>query len=424
MAGKQGISELFCFSLWAAAVSLGPLPTLAIAEQPEKGAAQKAESPTGDEKTNAAEGLSNANIDRWIEQLGHDAYALRQAAAEQLLRAGTPARERLLTLAEGPDPEKRAAARRLVALIDRTEFERQLEAFAADTDGSTGLALPGWERFRELAGDDPTARSLFIEMQREEGPLLAAVFDGSSRPMAESWEDRLIQFVRRQAMNDPRGTGASVGTAASMLFLAAVPDLGSSQRSAAWVEHLVQRPPIREILQAGTYREAVRRLLVAWIVNCPEENELLLHRRIYLASAHDLKETVPFALSVALQEGKRANLQPATRALATLLIGHLGGPEHVDRLEPLLEDNTVCVPQVANVPGEAPSNVQIRDVALVAMIGLTDQRPAEYGYVHARMQPQRVYQVQTLHLKNDAQRSEAIAKWRAWRSAERKAESD
>ncbi len=416
MARQQRIAKFICPGLIAAA-ALCWRPTFAVAEESDVPATKTTENQADGDTPSSAYAPSPGDIDQWIEQLGHDAYPVRQAAADELLKAGMPARERLLPLADGPDPEKRAAARRLVALIDRTEFERRLEEFAADADGKKGLTLPGWDRYHEFAGSDPAARALFVEMQRDEGPLLAAAFGVSTRPASDLWEAKLIRLVQRQAMNDPRGTGFSMGSAATLLFLAAVPEL-SSPRGASWVEHLVQRTPIRETLQAGTYRDVLRRLLVAWIFNCPDENEALLHRRLYLASGYELKEALPFAVSVALREGKYVNVQPTTRGVAMLTIGHLGGPQHVDRLEPLLDDQSV----VANAPGQPVFQVQIRDVALVVMITLTDQRAADYGYVHARVQSQRMYQLDTLYFENDAQRSGAIAKWRAWRSEQAKAQ--
>jgi hypothetical protein len=87
-------------------------------------------------------------------------------AAKQLLTAGIAARAPLSEASEGPDPETRAAARRLVALIDKSEFNHRLEAFAADTDGKRGLTLPGWKQFTELVGGDAAARALFVDMQR------------------------------------------------------------------------------------------------------------------------------------------------------------------------------------------------------------------------------------------------------------------
>jgi hypothetical protein len=92
------------------------------------------------------------DIGRWIGELGNESYTVRQTAASQLLAAGISAREPLAAVADGPDPETRAAARRLVALIDHSEFHRRLEAFAADTEGRQGISLPGWDQYQKLVG--------------------------------------------------------------------------------------------------------------------------------------------------------------------------------------------------------------------------------------------------------------------------------
>ena len=61
-------------------------------------------------------------IGQWIDGLGDDSYANRQAAAGQLTAAGYAAREALADAARGPDPEIRAAARRILTLIDDNAF--------------------------------------------------------------------------------------------------------------------------------------------------------------------------------------------------------------------------------------------------------------------------------------------------------------
>jgi hypothetical protein len=361
---------------------------------------------------------SSQAIPVWIEQLSDDVYALRHSAAEKLLEAGASAREPLLALVDDPDPETRAAARRLVALIDRTEFQRRLDAFASDVDGGKGLTLPGWEQFSEIAGSDPPARALFVEMQRHEGAVLAAAFGVATKPVAQLWEERLMRIVQWQPMIDNRNASPPLGSCAAVLFLGTVKDVEGSDRGALLIEHLIQRPPLRDSLQVGKYRPVIRRLVVGWILHCPNENETLLGRRINLASINELKEALPLALAVVGGAEKYASVQPMTKAAALLLVGQFGSREHIDVVEPLLEDSTVCMPRVSQAPGQT-ANVQIRDVALVVLTTMTGQRPADYGYVHARMQAQQMYHLQTLHVATDEQRASAVAKWRAWRASDK-----
>jgi hypothetical protein len=366
--------------------------------------------------TAATKGQSNRGeikrIGHWIEQLNNDAYPVRQAAAEELLNTGIPAREPLLKVVDGPDPETRAAARRLVALIDRTEFHRRLDAFARDEGGIQGLTLPGWEKFRHRAGEDAAARALFVDMQRQEAALLAAAFGAGPQPLNGIWEERLVRLVQWQVNVGDRTASPQLGTCATLLFLGSIAETEVTERGAVLVENLIQRPPIRENLQAGNYRDAIRRLVVGWIVHCPNQNEVILNRRLYMASMNQLHETLPLALDVAHAAGNYTAVQPPTRADAVLLVGQLGSDEQVPLLESLLDDATVCA---TAAQGQAATNVQIRDVALVVMLHLTGQRPADYGYVHARLQPELKFQLQTLSIENDEQRVAALDKWKAWR---------
>ncbi len=365
--------------------------------------------------------VERRQIERWIAELSHDAFAVRQSAAERLLAAGMSARGPLQAIVEGPDPEARAAARRLVALIDQSDFHRRLDAFAADTDGRRGLSLPGWEEFRASVGGDANARALFVEIQRHEGPLMSAAFGDNPQPPEQLWEDRMLRLVKWPAAGVDRSAAPPLGSCAALLFLGTAVEMTVSDHGAMLVENMIQRPPIREAIAAADRQDAVRRLVTGWILNCPNENEHILARRLNLASTIDLEEVLPLALAVAGNDPQYASVRPTTRAQAILLVGQFGTRENVRHLEPLLEDATVCMPlQAQQLPGQPVVNVQVRDVALVVMLHLTGQRPADYGYVHARLQPQRTFQLPTLHRENDEQRAEAIAKWRSRRFTERR----
>jgi hypothetical protein len=374
------------------------------------------------ETTNAEDSAAASNqpktptpevIRQWIAELSHDAYSVRQRAAERLLTAGMTAREPLLELADGTDPETRAAARRLVALIDRSEFHRRLEAFAADTDGRQGQTLPGWEQFRNLVGSEPADRALFVEMQRQEGPLLAAVFGLSKRAPEELWEARLQRISLWQATVNDRGASPPLGSCAAMLFLGSLREMNVSDASVGSLEMLIQRPQMRELLQ----------LVVGWVLNCPNKSDNALRCRLNLIAAAALDEALPLPLSIIARAPGSSRAAPLMTAQAALVIGQLGNRTHIDQLEPLLDDASVCLQGQVLRPGQPQSPVQVRDVALVVLLHLTEQSPAEYGYVTARLQQPRTFDLQSLYRNNDQQRTAAIAKWRAWRASHKEGAS-
>jgi hypothetical protein len=385
-------------------------PVRAAAETPD------AEAAASNHREAAALPPTPDDIGRWIDELANDEYAVRQQAFEQLLASGMAARGPLLVIADGPDPETRTSARRLVALIDRSEFHRRLEAFAADTDGRQKLSLPGWEQYRKLVGGEPADRALFVEMQRHEGSLLSSVFGVSKRAPEDLWESRLQRIVQWQAAVGDRTANPPLGSCATMLFLGARREMSVSDAAVISIDSLFQRSPVRDTLLRDGSQDAFRRLVVSYVRNCPNNGEMALGCRLRVIAAAGLEEGLPLALAIAGGDPEYVRATPLTRANAASLVGQLGTSEHVDRLEPLLGDSAICIGMMGQVAGQNGATVQVRDVALVVMLHLTGQSPADYGYAAARLQPPRMFDVQTLYRHNDRQREEAIAKWRAWRA--------
>ena len=355
-------------------------------------------------------------IKELIVQLSDDSYTVRQAAAERLLEVGLDAREQLQAVADGPDPETRAAASRLLTLIEKSEFKRRLDAFAADTDGRQGLTMPGWEPFRKLIGDDEIGRAMFVEMQRHEAALLADIFGNRASQPERRWEERLQKLVSWQASPINRNAAPPLGSCATVLFLGCLPELNVSDRIAAYQVHLVQRPPVVEAIKPGSTREGIRRVVVAWILNCPNRNEQLLDQRLTLARAQDIKEAAPLALQIAGAGPEFLTVSPGLRARAILTVGQLGTPDMADELEPLLDDTTIYG-QLAPAHPVPAITIQIRDVALIAMLHLTDQSPIDYGFTDIRRTGARHDELTILGLPNDESRASAAAKWRAWKEA-------
>jgi hypothetical protein len=146
-----------------------------------------------------------------------------------------------------------------------------------------------------------------------------------------------------------------------------------------------------------------------------------LQQRLSWAGQNKLTEALPLALAVAGRDADYAGATPAARAAAVLLVGLVGNREHTAVLERLLEDQTMCARvAVAARPQQALTtvSVQIRDVALVALLQLTEQRPADYGYAFAQRSPDQIYVLSTLFVKTEPERAAALAKWRAWKQAQ------
>jgi hypothetical protein len=222
-------------------------------------------------------------------------------------------------------------------------------------------------------------------------------------------------------MGGNRTSSPPVGSSATLLFLASLPEIEVPDTTAQLTELILQRPPFVESLRSDNHEDANRRLAVAWLLNCPAKSEEILRHRLSIISSFGLEEALPLAVAIISGEGPYKHTQALTRGWAALLVGQIGGRENIDKLEPLLKDAASCTQFQQMLPGQPNGTVQVRDAALVALLQITGQRPQEYGYASARMQLPRAYQLGTLARENDQQRLEAILKWHEWRAADKNA---
>jgi hypothetical protein len=380
----------------------------AFAAEPTAAVAEESAPPTAEQ------------IGQWIEDLTHDSYAVRRDAAERLLNGGFAARAALLKLVDGPDPEARASARRLIALLDQSEFERRLTDFAADTDGHRGVSLPGWKEFSALIGADEQARTLFVDMQRHEATLLASVFDDSHQGPAVPTDERVARLVENRVTTRRPNPVEPVGSSATMLFIGTLPDAGITEEIERYVAQLAQRPPIAEAIRAAKDKEhnAIRRLTVAWVTKCPNRSVAVVGERLQLIYVLELAEASPLAVSIATDFHFR-NVGAALRASALLAVARFGSADDVTALESLLEDDDeISNQQMPNGLAMPAATVQIRDVALATMLHLTGQDPKTYGFTGVRGNPLAVFDPSSLGMDN-SQRAAAAKKWREWRATQK-----
>jgi hypothetical protein len=367
----------------------------------------------------------NSQIDVWVEQLGAESYLLREAAARHLLGAGFDARARLETASQDPHPEIRARARRLLVLIDQNQFEQRLEAFAADVDGSRGLTLPGWDEYRQIVGDDVASRSLFVEMQTQDAALLRAAFADDPTDLDDLLNERVDRLLNRQQILGGFQTQRAeppppLGSCAAILLVAAAERGDDLDRLSLKFSQLAQRSPIREATKTGSFRPQIRRLLSHWVVNCPATSANPVHQKLQLAVMHELTDATPLAVAVAKGESPYERLDAKSRGWAVLAVGRLAPDRAIEHLEPLLDDDAVCVPGLNN-SARAPNSlteVQIRDVSLAVLVEQSGQDLARYGFPSADHHEEWLFKLPTLGLESDLARSVALTKWRHWRASQ------
>src|SRR5690606_13238530 len=137
-------------------------------------------------------------------------------ATEQLTKAGLPAFKPLEEAVESPDREIRYRAARILGTIRELDLQRRLEAFLQGKDDD--YELPGWGRFKKSYGDESSARSLFVEMQRADAEMLATL-DRSPREAADLVNLR-VQQQQQAIVIQQQSSPPPFGQIMTLLFVA------------------------------------------------------------------------------------------------------------------------------------------------------------------------------------------------------------
>lgn len=388
---------------WASSVWL----VLALCGRPAGGADSQRATASG-----ADDSQKGAEIDRLIRELGAPTFMARQRAQRALVALGVDARPALEAASRDPDHEIRQRARVALDAIVDVDFHVRLAEFIVDDDVEDGHGLAGWERYRSLVGASPPARRLFADMQRAERDLLEAV-EKHPAQSGTVLDARCLQLESRTQDADAiRPTQYPLSTMAALLFAASTPDLPVSDRAGNCINSFGNQVVLSQALHSRTTGGLVRAFLEAWVARSFERDAVTGYGTLLLAMQYDLKGALGPAMAMVTPGLGGA---PRLEQYAILAIGKLGSLEHLPALERLLSDER-------SIPdrGGRESEVQIRDVALAAMLHITGQKLADYGFVHAKLNALYLFNTNTLSFSDPAARDEALKKWRAWREKPKK----
>jgi len=347
---------------------------------------------------------ASAQIDALVRELGSDKFAAREAASRELVRLGMVTQPALERASQSPDAEVRLRARSVLATVIESDFQQRLEAFAADYDGAKSQSLPAWEQFSTQFGNSRLARQLFVEMQRAEPDLLEALAE-SPAAASDALNDRMRQIIdgRRESL-------MQLGTLASLLFVGAADDVRVGDDGCLHIYPFVVQSTYHRNNKSPLWPGILKKMVGRWIAK--DTTPSMTNQNLTLAAQLEMKDE---ALSIASRVLAEKESAMSSRQISILMIGRFGGHEDLERIEHLLKDTTSCgMVQVENPPRQV--EMQIRDVALAAMLQMTGQNLREYGYHSVQEFGPTVYQLGTLGFSDAEARDAALKKWASWRA--------
>lgn len=351
-----------------------------------------------------------------VRQLGSDEFSTRERATAKLIRLGGQSIGALQVGAESGDREIRFRCTRILAIVRDRELDRRLSVLLNDRNSGTDYGLAGWLRYRELVGDSPESRRLFVEMSRAESEILQAV-DTDKESAGKAVVERLL----RLSFANPQRTPTKIGTFATLLFAAGFSgtyQAGPAGFDTGLADHLHDRSFI-EAAKSGGEKEILQKLLGHWLLavddshafhamrvayECETPEGLILAERTIRQSVQTLQKQQQGAEAPAPPGVLRGvgDSQVLTRQMALYMMIKLGGEKQIPLVEGLLEDTSQIGKQ------------QIRDLALFALVRCSGQSLSDYGFSRSR-NGEPTTQISTV-LESDDIRQKSLQKWRESRA--------
>jgi hypothetical protein len=347
-----------------------------------------------------------------VRQLGDNSFEAREEASRKLLRMGLSVKDLLEEGSRDPDPEIRRRCLDLLPAVREADLKVRLEAFIADREGKKNHDLPGWPLYRKLAGDDATARELFVAIQKSEAGLFLEDVDRNPRAAGEQLGAR-CQALQQRLYGFQAGVvhPITLEDLAPLFLVACDPRVRPSPPATSLLSSFLYQQAPRTALTAGPSPSPFKKLVLAWMTQQTDDNAVM--QMLYLANNLNLKEGLDLAVRVV----RDRRVKGMGLATAFTTVGKLGGKAQVALLEPFLDDKTVIGPFALN---RMRGTTEVRDVALAMLVHLTGQSHKDYGYPFVDTNAGFKFYAHFLGFTTDQQREQALRKWKDWSAAQKK----
>jgi hypothetical protein len=346
-----------------------------------------------------------------VRQLGDSSFEVRERAGARLFQMGTGVKQVLLEGSRDPDPEVRRRCRDLLPAVLEADRRARLAAFLADKEGKQRHDLPGWERFRKLAGEGRAARELFAEIQKGDSVYFLQDVDRHPEKAGSLCEGRCQDLQQKLYGGFRGGQPLALHEVAAVLLVAADPKVSMPGLPAYTVGNFLYQSSARTALTVGPQPSPFRKLVLAWMRRQAADDNGI-YQALQVATNLNLNEGLDLAVEAA--RARKLKGQPLAKVLT--VIGKLGTREHLRLLELHLTDTTV----VGNFGLNNGRGVtEVRDVALAMMVHLTGQEHKDYGFLFSRNHPSLKFHEVFLGFSTTEERDQAFRKWKEW-SAKKK----
>jgi hypothetical protein len=340
-----------------------------------------------------------------VRLLASEDFAVRENATRRLAALGKSAESVLKEGVLSDDSEVRRRCAELLAVATRSDLETVLAEFLVDRDEKVLRKLPAFPRFVKAVGDDPQARSLFIEMCMAE-PVLMNDLEQNPQAAAAALAARCQQYQQRLRFGPQ---SMPLGEAAAMLYAAGDERINLELINLHMMCSSLYHPDVKAHFE---HNAAARKLLLHFLEHRHEP--AFAYQKLNVVQIHNLKEALPWLIKTANDKTQ----QPHVRGQSLAIVARLGSAKEIADLEPLLSDESQLGQFQFNT---VRVTTQMRDVALGVLVILSKQNLQDYEIPYFVQFPQVLNQqnpngfylpYQCLGYADDAARQKALKKWK------------
>lgn len=352
----------------------------------------------------------DSNTLQLVRQLGNNSFAVREAAARDLIKSGGIAVPALIIGSKNSDPEVAERCKKMISAAIAVQRDKILKEFLQEPPGLPPASLAGVERFLKITGDSHRNRELYAKMLIDHHQILETMETdprGGSRRLTEYVRESFEQWKMRTDAKRIRDKEpfTDLSQATLLMFARTHPKYIDDELISVRINRMFDSRKLTESLSGSNEIPGMRKLFLNWLAT--EQRYVILLRMYQIAEKAELKEAVTTLMLISTDPKHSIE----SRLDALVAVGRIGGKQQVMAISPLLDDKTEI--GTYNLGEDGPLlTVQVRDVALIVSAHLAGEKIDNYGYASSRFGDGAPVAFQACGFSNNDARESAHARWK------------
>ncbi len=308
-----------------------------------------------------SQSVTASELKDWLDALSSPSYHHRRGAELKLSEAGLAARPVLIEGLSHPKLDVRVLCQRLLAGLQGSERDAELNRLQFSYHPGHVYVLPGWEKFRRAGGDSVSHRTLYVQLVKRHSMGLQWI-DSLSRA-AKGASEEIATLPESWGLDSQRLAGGDTIDWAFLLLVASQPQVKHtptlmSQVYGGLLDHHVSQKLLHEDDQ-GPLKSLIR----SWV--SAQDDPIPRRTLIQVCLRYGFfDEAASLSLKILNQGGAPSATQYALLALTRM---HMDNEEE-HLLRNAIKDRRVCHTwQVAN-PEPHTVKTEVRDTALALLL--------------------------------------------------------